>query len=86
MEFTGCSTIGAVGRDEGCKSNCAGVREEERNLQKTSLPVYHEFRIPPAQCAHLSNPPDILIAIFLTKTKILVQAKANIVPVEAVGS
>ena len=42
VEFTGCSTIGAVGRDEGCKGNCAGIREEERNLQNTSLPVYHE--------------------------------------------
>ena len=42
--------------------------------------------MPSVQFAHLSNPPDILVAVPLTKTKILVQAKANIIPIEPVGS
>ena len=36
-------------------------------------------------CTHLSNPSDILVPIFLAKPKILVQPKANVIAIEAVG-
>lgn len=30
---------------------------------------------------YLSNPPDVLISIFLAKSQVLVQSKSNIVPI-----
>ena len=83
VQLAGEVTVGPVGRDEGGDGDGGGVSEELGDLFLVSFLFY----FPPSRTVfyYLGDTADVLVAVLLGKAKVLVQAEADIVAVEAVG-
>ena len=83
MEFACDGAVGDVGGDEGGDRDSRGIGKELCNLSKPKSKLDRDRKT--RNGSHLADTPDVLVTRLFVEPEVLVETKADVVAVEAVG-